>query len=166
VELPTHRMTEVTKGLPTKSAKIRALHGSGFSRRQIADFLGIRYQFVRNVLVDEERRRKVAGAGSVAAPSEAGASPISGSAKVQLDAEGRVSIPQHIRDRLSLREGDTLIASLEGDEVRLLTIPAAVRRAQAIVRQFVPEDVSLVQELLDERRQEVERESQDAQRGP
>jgi bifunctional DNA-binding transcriptional regulator/antitoxin component of YhaV-PrlF toxin-antitoxin module len=78
------------------------------------------------------------------------------SAKVQVDAEGRVRIREHIRDRLFLKEGGTLIASLDGDEVRLLTIPAAVRRAQAIVRQFVPEDASLV-----ERRQEVERESQD-----
>jgi hypothetical protein len=37
--------------LPTKSAKIRALHAAGMSRGQIAKALNIRYQHVRNVLV-------------------------------------------------------------------------------------------------------------------
>jgi AbrB family looped-hinge helix DNA binding protein len=153
-------MSQVTQGLPTKSAKIRALNDSGFSRQQIADFLGIRYQHVRNVLLDEERKKKGSMATSIATGVEAGVS--SRSAKVRLDAEGRVTIPEHIRNRLSLKEGDTLVVSADGDAVRLLTIPAAVRRAQAIVRRFVPEDVSLVEELLEERRKEAERESQDA----
>jgi hypothetical protein len=34
-------------------------------------------------------------------------------------------------------------------------------RAQALVRQFVPEGVSLVDELLEDRRREVEQERQD-----
>jgi len=156
----TDRMTQLTKGLPTKSAKIRALSDSGFSRREIADFLGIRYQFVRNVLVDEERKKK--GTVASTAPFISRPTPSSPrSAKVQLDAEGRITIPEHVRDRLSLKEGDTLVVSVDGDAICLLTIPAAVRRAQAIVRQFVPEDVSLVEELLEERRKELERESQD-----
>jgi AbrB family looped-hinge helix DNA binding protein len=156
-----NRMTQVTQGLPTKSAKIRALHNSGYSRQQIADFLGIRYQHVRNVLVDEERKKKGTGASTVPVGSALETVFSSRSSKVQLDAEGRVSIPEHIRDRLSLKEGDTLVVSLDGDAVHLLTIPAAVRRAQTIVRQFVPEGVSLVEELLDERRKDVARESQD-----
>jgi hypothetical protein len=61
---------------------------------------------------------------------------------------------------LGLQEGDKLIASLEDGEVRLSTIPAAIRRVQALVRQFVPEGVSLVDELLEDRRREVEREQQ------
>ena len=39
------------KGWKTKSAIIRGLDGLGYSRSAIATFLGIRYQFVRNVLV-------------------------------------------------------------------------------------------------------------------
>lgn len=35
----------------TKSAKIRFLHSEGFSRGEIAKFLEIRYQHVRNVLI-------------------------------------------------------------------------------------------------------------------
>ena len=38
---------------PTKSAKIRYLDSIGWSRKQIALELGIRYQHVRNVLVTQ-----------------------------------------------------------------------------------------------------------------
>ena len=37
--------------LSTKSAQIRFLHSQGLSRGQIAKALGIRYQWVRNVLI-------------------------------------------------------------------------------------------------------------------
>jgi len=42
---------KVVENLPTKSAKIRALAQAGFERTEIAHFLNIRYQHVRNVLV-------------------------------------------------------------------------------------------------------------------
>jgi hypothetical protein len=38
-------------GLPTKSAKIRAMSSDGMTKSQIAKALDIRYQFVRNVLI-------------------------------------------------------------------------------------------------------------------
>lgn len=41
----------VVEGLATKSAKIRALARAGYSRREIANYLGVIYQHVRNVLV-------------------------------------------------------------------------------------------------------------------
>lgn len=44
-------MDKVTAALPTKSAKIRALHELGAKRAEIANYLHIRYQHVRNVLV-------------------------------------------------------------------------------------------------------------------
>ena len=49
------RMISLTEGLTTKADKIRALHRAGYSRSQIADFLGIRYQHVRNTIVNDER---------------------------------------------------------------------------------------------------------------
>jgi hypothetical protein len=42
---------EVTNGLPTISAKIRALAQAGYERTEISRLLNIRYQHVRNVLV-------------------------------------------------------------------------------------------------------------------
>ena len=83
-----------------------------------------------------------------------------GPIKVRLGPDGRVVIPAALREALGLKDGDVLIASADRGELRLLTIPAAVRRAQAIVREFVPEDVSLVDELIEDRRREVESEEQ------
>jgi len=54
----TKQVTKLTKAqagaltkLPTKSAKIRYLTKLKWSRSQIADKLGIRYQHVRNVQI-------------------------------------------------------------------------------------------------------------------
>jgi hypothetical protein len=40
----------VLAGLPSKSARIRYLNGQNWTRSEIAKKLGIKYQFVRNVL--------------------------------------------------------------------------------------------------------------------
>jgi AbrB family looped-hinge helix DNA binding protein len=150
-------MDRLTKGLPSKSEKMRALAGAGYARADIARFLGTRYQFVRNVLAQDEQRktrRTQAGAAAVAASGRIGPT------KIKLGPDGRVVIPAAFREALGLKDGDVLIASADQGELKLLTIPAAVRRAQAIVREFVPEGVSLVDELIEDRRREVEREEQ------
>lgn len=68
----------------------------------------------------------------------------------------RVVIPAAIRKSLGLRVGDALTLVLQDDgEVRLLTQTEAVRQAQALVRQHVDKDRSLVDELLAERREET-----------
>ena len=43
---------EITRGLETTSAKIRALAKAGYDRTEIAEQLGIRYHQVRKVLLD------------------------------------------------------------------------------------------------------------------
>jgi AbrB family looped-hinge helix DNA binding protein len=154
-----HRhMRRLTKGLASKSDKMRALAKAGYERADIARFLGTRYQFVRNVLVQEETRD--AKRAATMAASENGAAGLAPT-KLRLGPDGRVVIPAAFREVLKLSEGDTLVASIADGELHLLTIQAAVRRAQAIVRRFVPEGVSLVDELLEDRRREVEREHQD-----
>lgn len=50
-QVKTEMNKVITKDHTTKSSKIRALDASGYTRSQIANFLGIRYQHVRNVLV-------------------------------------------------------------------------------------------------------------------
>lgn len=68
----------------------------------------------------------------------------------------RVVIPAAIRKSLGLRVGDAVTLILHDDgEVRLLTQAEAVRQAQALVRQHVDKDRSLVDELLAERREET-----------
>jgi AbrB family looped-hinge helix DNA binding protein len=151
------RMNKIADGLPSKSAKIRALAKAGYKRSEIANFLGCKYQFVRNVLVDDARRTQ-----DKAALLNAGNEPSSSeSMKVRMDEGGRIVIPGPVRDTLGLKAGDALIASIEDGELHLLTMRAAAHRAQAIIRRFVPADVSLVDELLEDRRREVENERRD-----
>jgi bifunctional DNA-binding transcriptional regulator/antitoxin component of YhaV-PrlF toxin-antitoxin module len=68
-----------------------------------------------------------------------------------------VVIPAAFRNALGLRAQDVLFAHIENGEIHLLTATAAMRRAQAIVRRFVPPSVSLVDELIEERRGEAAR---------
>jgi len=151
-------MVELTEGLPSKSAKMRALAKAGYKRSEIAKFLGTKYQFVRNVLVQEEARQSRDAEAASLDNSSTPARNIS--IKVRLGPDGRVVIPATFRETLGLKEGDVLFARLENGELNLLTPMAAMRRAQALVRQFVPEGVSLVDELIADRRREVEREAE------
>ena len=156
--LNTDQMSKLTQGLGSKSEKMRTLAKAGYSRGDIARFLGTSYQFVRNVLVRGEGRASTAKADATNMPSGLGTPSPN---RVRLGAAGQITIPEAIRTSLGLNEGDTLIATVEDEEIRLMTIPAAVRKAQAIVRQYVPAGVSLVDELLEDRRREVERERQE-----
>ena len=68
----------------------------------------------------------------------------------------RVVIPAKIRKSLGLRVGDAVTLVLQSNgEVRLLTQAEALKQAQALVRQHVSVNRSLVEELLAERRQEA-----------
>ncbi len=76
-------------------------------------------------------------------------------AKLKIGPGGRVVVPAAMREALGVNEGDALMATLEYGELRLVSLAESVRRAQAIVRKHVPAGVSLVDELLEDRRQEV-----------
>jgi len=148
--------------LPTKSAKIRELAARGVPRADIARTLGISYQHVRSVLEhDRARKAKVGSAPPGLSEPSAGFDESLPSVKVRLGPEGRVVIPAAMREALGLKEGDVLFARLEGGEIKLLTPRAAMRRAQAIVRSFVPEGVSLAEELIVDRRREAAREAKE-----
>jgi AbrB family looped-hinge helix DNA binding protein len=152
------RRRDPLSALTTTSAKIRSLAAEGVSRADIARKLDIRYQHVRNVLEHDRMKEAKAVVGNVAAaiPGEASAS-----LKTKLGPDGRVVIPAAFRESLGLKDGDVLFARLENGEIVLLTPRAAMLRAQAIVRRFVPDGVSLVDELIEDRRREAKRESED-----
>ena len=71
---------------------------------------------------------------------------------------GRVVIPTDHRRALGLRVGDEVLVELEGGTICILTIDEAIRRAQEIIGQYVPEEVSLVDELIAQRWAEAARE--------
>jgi AbrB family looped-hinge helix DNA binding protein len=158
-------MREIVKNLSTTADKIRALDEAGFERADIARFLDKRYQHVRNVLVaPHPARNKAAKAdfsprdeNSVAEGESRRAARLK--AKVQIGAGGRVVIPADMRAAMGVAEGDTLVARVVDGEFRLMSRDVAVRLAQNLVRQFVPAGVSLVDQLVEERRSEARREA-------
>ena len=76
----------------------------------------------------------------------------------KISAGGRVVIPAEYRKAMGLRVGDEVLLSLENGEVRLCTKEQARKRARDYVRRLVPPGVSLVDELIRERREEAARE--------
>lgn len=74
-----------------------------------------------------------------------------------VDANGRIVLPAPLRHQLGIGPGDDVVLRLERGGVRVTSRAAATREAQALVREHVKPGVSLVQELLDWRREESPR---------
>ena len=68
---------------------------------------------------------------------------------------GRIVIPAAYRKALGVEIGDEVLLRLEGGAVRVYTRAEALKRAQRMVRKYVPGGVSLVEELLRERRRDA-----------
>lgn len=68
---------------------------------------------------------------------------------------GKIAIPANYRRALGIAEGDTVVMELEGSELRIRPTAAVVREVQDLVRRYVPEGRSLVDELIAERRAEA-----------
>lgn len=136
--------------LATTSDKIRALAAASIPRAEIAKALGIRYQHVRNVLVADEAKAETV----FQTPGQETAQPRGGLMRGKLGPAGRVVVPAQVREALGLEEGAELVFTLDGDEVRIATMKTHLKRLQARVREMIPEGVSLVDELIAERRAE------------
>ncbi len=144
---------EVTKGLRTKSDKIRALAREGAATADIARYLGIKYQHARNVLVSSglhTRRDEQSGGES---ETDAAAGELV--SWVRIDALGRLQIPAGLMKAAGLAGDEPVHVRASEDGIEVLSRRAALRRAHDIARQFVPEGVSLVDELIAERRHEA-----------
>lgn len=71
---------------------------------------------------------------------------------------GKIVIPAALRRKHGFGVGDTLVVEDRPDGVSVRSLDEVVAAAQAIVAKFVPASVSLVDELIAERRSEAERE--------
>ena len=76
----------------------------------------------------------------------------------KLGAGGRLIVPAAYRKALGVVPGDDLVLILEDEELRVMTIERAIKRAQAVVREYIPEGTRLSDELIADRRREAERE--------
>lgn len=144
-------MDRIARGLPTKSEKIRALGQAGYARGDIARYLEIRYQHVRNVLLHAKEKARLSETPEAPPRQE----------WVQVGPDGRVVIPATYRKLLGIEGGGHLLMLLDGDEIRLTGREAAIRRAQELVARYVPEGTRLSEELIADRRAEAVNEEND-----
>jgi len=78
--------------------------------------------------------------------------------KTQLGKSGRLLLPVKIRKALDLHPGDEIVLRLEEGQIKLIPLRQAVSIAQQRVKMYVPENKSLVESLIRERRAEAEHE--------
>lgn len=76
----------------------------------------------------------------------------------RVDQSGRIVLPAEVRDELGLEPGSSVLLIKDNEGVRLDTPDHALDELQAYFRQLVPAGVSLVDELIEERKAEAARE--------
>jgi bifunctional DNA-binding transcriptional regulator/antitoxin component of YhaV-PrlF toxin-antitoxin module len=77
---------------------------------------------------------------------------------LDLEKEGRLSLPEEVLRRLDLKQGDRLILSVREDgTLHLVSLREQVKKVRGILKDKTPER-SLVDELIQERREEAARE--------
>lgn len=148
-------MRRVTDGLPTISAKIRALDAAGYACADIARFLNRRYQHVRNVLVQGSPKSESSQAGSGAPDTPGNIEPKT----LQVAQNGRVVIPAEMRSAMLIDATGYVTASVVEGELRILSPKSALLKAQKVVQEKTSGAASLADELIAERRAEAQREA-------
>ena len=78
--------------------------------------------------------------------------------KTRVTQGGRIVIPADMRKRLGIEIGETVNIEENEDSFKVTTSRAALRRIQNSFKGLVPEGVSIVDELIADRRREAENE--------
>ena len=74
-----------------------------------------------------------------------------------IEANGKIQIPPQVLEQLDFEVGRDVELEVEKKSLRVsLSVAERVKRAQARIRKYVPEGVSLVDELIEDRRCEAE----------
>ena len=72
--------------------------------------------------------------------------------RMRVDENGCVVISASFRKALGIETGDEVVLRIEDQELSILTLKRQLERAQRLVRRHVKEGLSLVDELIEERR--------------
>jgi hypothetical protein len=164
-------MAAVAGAFSTTSDKIRALDAAGYSRAEIARFLGKLYQHVRNVLVAGPPKNSLFAQGGAEAGAAAGArtsgfeevaaEPYAVDASIAIlrlpvTEDGLIQLPPMALRTLGVKPGGVVIAELDEDHLVLFSARESVRRIQAMVRDLIPGRRGLADSLIADRRREAE----------
>jgi len=85
-----------------------------------------------------------------------------GYTRLKIDSAGRVLIPAEMRAAMMVKPGDTVTAQVVDGEFRIISAGVALKRVQAFAREWKAKNpgVSVVDELIAERREEARREDE------
>jgi antitoxin PrlF len=78
--------------------------------------------------------------------------------KGKIVSGGRLQLPVDMRRQLGFEEGESVIMEIKDNELRVRSQRESIRRIQEKMRKFIPEGVSLADELIADRRREAENE--------
>lgn len=74
--------------------------------------------------------------------------------RVNVLPNGRLILPVALRKSLGVEKGGQIVAEVVEGEVRLTTPDAALDRARALFRQYVPAGSDIASEVISDRRKE------------
>jgi len=72
----------------------------------------------------------------------------------KVSGPGRVVLPAELRKELGIEDGQDVVFSRTEYGIQITTLDQAIRQAQELVRRYVPEGVSLVDQLHEARRKD------------
>lgn len=77
--------------------------------------------------------------------------------RLKVDSSGRLLLPSESKSRHRISNGDTVVIVDDGEGLHIKTREQLLTDVQAHFARHVPRDVSLVDEILADRRSEIER---------
>lgn len=77
--------------------------------------------------------------------------------RLKIDSSGRIFLPSEARDRHHLANGDTVVVIDDKQGLHIKTLDQLITDVQEHFAKFVPRDVSLSDEVNEDRRAEHER---------
>ncbi len=85
-----------------------------------------------------------------------------GYARLKIDSAGRIVIPAKMRAAMMVKPGDTVTAEVVDGEFRIVSPGVALKQVQAFAREWKRKNpgVSVVDELIAERREEARQEDE------
>jgi AbrB family looped-hinge helix DNA binding protein len=84
--------------------------------------------------------------------------------RTQVDNNGRILIPAPIRKQFKIQTGDVFVLRVIDGEIHMVSLNKVIDEAQQLLRKYVPEGVSMVDELIKMRREEFLKEEEEYKR--
>lgn len=75
-----------------------------------------------------------------------------------IDQNGGIIVPLKYQKMLGLKPGDEIVIKMFPGELKVIPLKKHIQHAQKLVRQYVPDGKSLVDELIKDRRKDANHE--------